>query len=95
MFISGQGRFPGVIDIAGIGSGSYEYRAALLASRGFVTLALPFFLYADLPKRLADVELEYFMVSILLYGFHLMQCVHIDMMCYELKKTYEPCVPNL
>lgn len=65
-FISGQGPFPGVIDIAGIGSGSYEYRAALLASKGFVTLALPFFLYDDLPKRLADVELEYFMVSTVL-----------------------------
>lgn len=39
-----------------------EYRAALLASRGFATLALPYFGYKDLPPMLLEIDLDYFLV---------------------------------
>ena len=42
--------------------GIVEFRAALLASRGFAVLALPFFLYEDLPKSTWDIDFEYFEV---------------------------------
>ncbi|XP_046878753.1 acyl-CoA thioesterase 18 isoform X1 [Hypomesus transpacificus] len=38
----GPGPFPGVLDMWGGGGGLVEYRAALLASHGFVTLALQY-----------------------------------------------------
>ena len=41
--------------------GLLEYRAAILASHGFVTLALAFFSYKDLPESFYNLELEYFM----------------------------------
>nr|KAG5692508.1 hypothetical protein BaRGS_018713 [Batillaria attramentaria] len=37
-----------------------EVRAALLASHGFATLALPFFRYDDLPSTLEEVQFQYF-----------------------------------
>ena len=43
----------------GIG-GLVEYRASLLAAHGFAVLALAYFAYADLPKQLQEVDLEYF-----------------------------------
>lgn len=43
----------------GIG-GLVEFRASLLAAHGFAVLALAYFAYEDLPKHLADVDLEYF-----------------------------------
>ncbi|XP_045161066.2 acyl-coenzyme A thioesterase 1-like [Mercenaria mercenaria] len=60
----GQGPFPGVIDMFGIVGSCVEFRAALLASRGFAALALPYFLYDDLPKNLSELEFEYFMEAI-------------------------------
>ncbi|XP_066271828.1 acyl-coenzyme A thioesterase 2, mitochondrial-like [Branchiostoma lanceolatum] len=57
---TGDGLFAGVIDIYGSGGGLPEYRAALLASRGFAALALAYFAYDDLPKDIADVDLDYF-----------------------------------
>ncbi|CAH1791926.1 unnamed protein product [Owenia fusiformis] len=57
---SGPGPFPGVIDLFGTFGGLTEFRAALLASRGIASLALAFFQYEDLPKTLADVQLDYF-----------------------------------
>ena len=41
-----------------------ESRAALLASRGFVTFALAWFHYDGLPKHLEEVDLDYFMVRV-------------------------------
>ncbi|XP_059181489.1 peroxisomal succinyl-coenzyme A thioesterase-like isoform X2 [Centropristis striata] len=54
----GPGPFPGVLDMWGGGGGLVEYRAALLASHGYVSLALQ---YLD-PNALksADLEYEYF-----------------------------------
>ncbi|XP_043930023.1 acyl-coenzyme A thioesterase 1-like [Protopterus annectens] len=55
----GDGPFPGVIDLFGDG-GLLEYRASLLASRGFASLALPYFGFEDLPQIMTDFHLEYF-----------------------------------
>ena len=40
--------------------GLIEFRAALLASHGFVVLALAFYAYKDLPGSFLNLELEYF-----------------------------------
>ncbi|XP_006111136.1 bile acid-CoA:amino acid N-acyltransferase [Pelodiscus sinensis] len=56
----GDGPFPGVIDLFGGIGGLIEFRASLLASRGFVALALAYFAYEDLPSCLDEVDLEYF-----------------------------------
>ncbi|KAJ6657109.1 hypothetical protein lerEdw1_002855 [Lerista edwardsae] len=57
---SGQGPFPGVIDLFGGIGGLTEFRASLLASSGFAVLALAYFAYEDLPAFLGEVDLEYF-----------------------------------
>lgn len=57
----GDGPFPTLIDLFGIAGGVIEYRASLLASRGFMSLALAYFDYDDLPSSLLDgIDLEYF-----------------------------------
>ncbi|XP_037995427.1 acyl-coenzyme A amino acid N-acyltransferase 2-like isoform X1 [Motacilla alba alba] len=56
----GPGPFPGVIDLFGGAGGLIEFRAGLLASRGFAVLALAFFAYDDLPRALTQLDLEYF-----------------------------------
>ncbi|XP_028251116.1 acyl-coenzyme A thioesterase 4-like isoform X2 [Parambassis ranga] len=54
----GPGPFPGLLDLWGGGGGLVEYRAALLASRGYVSLALEYFSAGELQS--ADVEFSYF-----------------------------------
>ncbi|XP_058511195.1 acyl-coenzyme A thioesterase 1-like isoform X2 [Ochotona princeps] len=56
----GPGPFPGIVDIFGVGGGLPEYRASLLAGKGFAVLALAYYNYEDLPKNLNRVHLEYF-----------------------------------
>ncbi|KAM4013746.1 acyl-coenzyme A thioesterase 1-like [Anomaloglossus baeobatrachus] len=56
----GPGPFPGVIEVPGAGGGLLEYKASLLASRGFATLALAYYNYEDLPKDMKALQLEYF-----------------------------------
>uniref|UniRef100_A0A8C5KPK8 Bile acid-Coenzyme A: amino acid N-acyltransferase n=1 Tax=Jaculus jaculus TaxID=51337 RepID=A0A8C5KPK8_JACJA len=56
----GDNHFPGVIDLFGSGGGLIEFRAGLLASRGFATLALAYWGYDDLPRQLREVDIEYF-----------------------------------
>ncbi|XP_007437768.1 acyl-coenzyme A thioesterase 1-like [Python bivittatus] len=56
----GPGPFPAVIDLYGSGGGLVEYRASLLASRGFVTLALAFLAFEDLPAFPEFFDLGYF-----------------------------------
>ncbi|XP_065386353.1 bile acid-CoA:amino acid N-acyltransferase isoform X2 [Macaca fascicularis] len=56
----GEGRFPGVIDLFGGLGGLLEFRASLLASRGFASLALAYFNYEDLPAKPEVTDLEYF-----------------------------------
>ncbi|XP_041637297.1 peroxisomal succinyl-coenzyme A thioesterase-like [Cheilinus undulatus] len=62
----GPGPFPGLLDIWGGGGGLVEYRAALLASRGYATLALEYFAPGKLQS--ANVELDYFEAA-----FHILE----------------------
>ncbi|KAG8561024.1 hypothetical protein GDO81_015218 [Engystomops pustulosus] len=57
---TGPGPFPGVIEVQGTGGGLLEYKASLLANRGFATLALAYYNYEDLPKDMKEFRLEYF-----------------------------------
>ncbi|XP_070325707.1 peroxisomal succinyl-coenzyme A thioesterase-like isoform X2 [Odocoileus virginianus] len=54
------GPFPGIVDILGAGGGLLEYRASLLAGKGFAVMALAYYNYEDLPKSLENLHLEYF-----------------------------------
>ncbi|KAH0620629.1 hypothetical protein JD844_021288, partial [Phrynosoma platyrhinos] len=54
------GPFPGLLDLYGSGGGLVEYRASLLASRGYVTLALAYLAFEDLPSFPDVIELDYF-----------------------------------
>ncbi|XP_021507328.1 bile acid-CoA:amino acid N-acyltransferase [Meriones unguiculatus] len=56
----GEGPFPGVIDLFGATGGLTEFRASLLASRGFASFALAYMGYDDLPPQLERVDLDYF-----------------------------------
>ncbi|XP_048251942.1 acyl-coenzyme A thioesterase 2, mitochondrial-like [Haliotis rufescens] len=60
----GKGPFPGVLDMFGSTGGLVEFRAALLASRGFVSFALAYFNYDDLPSSLADVDFDYLLDAV-------------------------------
>ncbi|XP_071770141.2 peroxisomal succinyl-coenzyme A thioesterase-like [Centroberyx gerrardi] len=53
----GPGPFPGVLDLWGGGGGLVEYRAALLASHGYVSMALD---YLSLDELGTDIGLNYF-----------------------------------
>lgn len=57
---AGPGPHPAVIDIFGGLGGLKEYRASMLASKGFACLAIAYFGYGDLPKLLETQDLEYF-----------------------------------
>nr|XP_006011978.2 PREDICTED: acyl-coenzyme A thioesterase 3-like [Latimeria chalumnae] len=58
----GPGPFPAVLDLWGAGWGLFEYRAALLAANGFVSLALAYILHKGLPgpKGVINVGPDYF-----------------------------------
>uniref|UniRef100_A0A673U8X2 Bile acid-CoA:amino acid N-acyltransferase n=1 Tax=Suricata suricatta TaxID=37032 RepID=A0A673U8X2_SURSU len=56
----GDGPFPGILDLFGGRGGLVEFRASLLATRGFAVLALAYFGYEDLPEKLEEIDLEYF-----------------------------------
>lgn len=53
-------RRPGVLVVGGSEGGLPVRKAAWLASRGYVALALAYFRYGKLPSQLADIPLEYF-----------------------------------
>ncbi|KAH0517301.1 Acyl-coenzyme A thioesterase 1 [Microtus ochrogaster] len=54
------GPYPGIVDLFGVGGGLLEYRASLLAGKGFAVLALAYYKYDDLPKSLETMRIEYF-----------------------------------
>jgi len=56
----GPGPHPGVLDLFGTAGGCLQHRSALLASRGVASLALAFFDYEDLPKKIEEFDIEYF-----------------------------------
>ncbi|XP_051004870.1 acyl-coenzyme A thioesterase 3 isoform X1 [Acomys russatus] len=54
------GPYPGIIDLFGVGGGLLEYRASLLAGKGFAVMALAYYNYDGLPKTMDILHLEYF-----------------------------------
>ncbi|KAM9845600.1 peroxisomal succinyl-coenzyme A thioesterase-like isoform 2-T2 [Aulostomus maculatus] len=54
----GPGPFPGLLDMWGGGGGLLEYRSALLASHGYMSLALEYFKPGEL--QTAELQLNYF-----------------------------------
>ncbi|XP_045678967.1 acyl-coenzyme A thioesterase 1-like [Phyllostomus hastatus] len=52
--------FPGIVDIFGAGGGLLEYRASMLAGKGFAVMLLAYYNHEDLPKDLENFHLEYF-----------------------------------
>lgn len=57
-------RYPAIIGFGGSGGGLSEGREALLASQGYVVLALAYFNYEKLPQSLVQIPLEYFGTAI-------------------------------
>jgi dienelactone hydrolase len=57
---AGGGPFATVLCLGGSDGGLREHYSAVLASHGIASLALGYFMYADLPQQLAELELEYF-----------------------------------
>lgn len=60
LFSHADGPRPGVLVLGGSGGGLDENMAALLASRGWATLALAYFGYEGLPPEMNRIPLEYF-----------------------------------
>lgn len=56
----GPGPFPGVLDMWGGGGGLVEYRSAMLASHGYVSLALEYLSAEEIAS--ASEEFHYFEV---------------------------------
>ncbi|XP_020026898.2 acyl-coenzyme A thioesterase 1-like isoform X1 [Castor canadensis] len=54
------GPFPGIVDLFGVGGGLMEYRASLLAGKGFAVMALAYYNHEDLPKTFEAMHIEYF-----------------------------------
>ena len=61
---SGKGPYRAILDIYGGGGGLQEIRASLLASHNYVTFAIAYYSYDDLPEPSKCVELEYFLEAI-------------------------------
>lgn len=60
----GEGPFPPVLVISGTGGAVLEGIAALLASRGFATIAMAYFGHEGLPPTSAQIPIEYFRAGI-------------------------------
>ncbi|XP_031216531.1 acyl-coenzyme A thioesterase 5-like [Mastomys coucha] len=58
--VLGTGPFPGIIDLFGVGGSFLEYRASLMAGKGFAVMALAYFMYDNLPKVVDILHLKYF-----------------------------------
>ncbi|KAM8839313.1 acyl-coenzyme A thioesterase 1-like isoform 1-T3 [Synchiropus picturatus] len=56
----GEGPFPAVLDLYTLGGGVSEKRASLLASRGFVVLAIALYSYTDMPDNIQEIHLDCF-----------------------------------
>jgi dienelactone hydrolase len=55
-----SGRRPAILVLTGSNGGIPDHHAALLAARGYVTLALAYFRIDPLPQDLVEIPLEYF-----------------------------------
>ncbi|XP_074533290.1 bile acid-CoA:amino acid N-acyltransferase-like [Halichoeres trimaculatus] len=72
----GPGPFPAILDLWGMGGGLVEYRSALLASRGYVSLSLAYIGHEDLPgpKHRVNVGDSYFKAAFQLLRDHHQVC---------------------
>ncbi|XP_063072727.1 acyl-coenzyme A amino acid N-acyltransferase 1-like [Engraulis encrasicolus] len=72
----GQGPFPAVLDMWGMGGGLVEYRSALLASHGLASLALAYFGHKDIPGPLNCINVgdPYFQAAYQLLQDHPQVC---------------------
>lgn len=61
---SGPAPHPAILVLTGSNGGIPDNHAALLASRGYVTLALAYFRVAPLPLDLVEIPIEYFETAI-------------------------------
>ncbi|XP_013097048.2 bile acid-CoA:amino acid N-acyltransferase-like [Biomphalaria glabrata] len=57
----GDGPFPAIIHFFGLGGGILEFRAALLASHGFATLAVGYVGLPGLPRNELELDFNYFL----------------------------------
>ncbi|XP_042356582.1 peroxisomal succinyl-coenzyme A thioesterase-like isoform X2 [Plectropomus leopardus] len=72
----GPGPFPAILDLWGMGGGLVEYRSALFASRGYVSLSLAYFNHRDLPGPLNRISVgdSYFKSAFKLLQDHPQVC---------------------
>ncbi|XP_067292398.1 acyl-CoA thioesterase 19 [Pseudorasbora parva] len=70
----GSGPFPGVLDLWGGQGGRVEYRSALLASRGYVSLALEYIGFLDAEGKLQHMDNTYFETAFSLLKKHPKVC---------------------
>nr|XP_045058033.2 acyl-coenzyme A thioesterase 2, mitochondrial isoform X2 [Desmodus rotundus] len=75
--------FPGIVDLFGAGGGLPEYRASLLAGKGFAVMALAYYNYEDLPKGMENLHLEYFEEAVNYLLSHPQECSCIQMRAYR------------
>jgi len=62
---AGSGPFPAVLDLSGWQGGHVEYRSALLASHGYVSLALEYMGFLNAEGKLQHKDNTYFEVHVL------------------------------
>ena len=54
-------RYPGIILLGGSNGGAIKWMAKAIASDGFSVLTLPYWKYPDLPQKMVNIPLEYFL----------------------------------
>ncbi|XP_046372726.2 acyl-coenzyme A amino acid N-acyltransferase 1-like [Haliotis rufescens] len=69
---SGVAPYPAVLDMFGGSGGLFEFRAALLASRGFLTFALAYLAFDGLPRNFDELDFDYFMEAVEMLSGHLL-----------------------
>ena len=107
---SGKGPYRAILDIYGGGGGLQEIRASLLASHNYVTFAIAYYSYDDLPKSSDGIELEYFLeaidflltlpyvqksgIGVLSISFGGSLAMHIATLCSKVKAVVNICGPS-
>lgn len=66
--VAGPGPYPGLLDMWGGGGGLIEYRSALLASRGYISLALEYL--KPLEMQPTELAFNYFEVCVFILIVH-------------------------
>lgn len=72
----GPGPFPGVLDMWGGGGGLVEYRSCLLASQGFVSMALEYLSHDK--NRTSDIDFKTYFEVILILCVCLQGCACLN-----------------